>query len=112
VWNSGGLIKGMIKMSNFTIEDLDRILDYPTIEVATVIEEPAKFIRVREFEVDGNKFSIEWWANLSYLKIDDTLIIPFDTAELTNTWPNRSKMNIQFQYKGHTCVVLKVDSYD
>jgi len=53
------------------------------------------FDREHEFSVRGVRYKIEWWTNICYLYIDE-VIIPFGFMELSGTWPNRFKTNIQF----------------
>ena len=74
-----------------TIEQLDRVLDYPTIEVEPFKEDGVHFERRRKLTVDGRRYEIEWWKNISYIHYDG-LTIPFDRVKQSNTWSHRSKM--------------------
>lgn len=97
----------------FSIENLDKVLSYPSITVKPFDDSPPHFERNREFYVYDTKYRIEWWANCSYLFSPDGLIIPFDYVLLSNTWPHRSKMNMQFYTDGvssPTCI-LKIEDY-
>lgn len=92
---------------NFTIEDLNKILEYKTIINTT--KETSDFNRNISFIVKDRAYIIEWYCNSSTLHIDD-LSIPFHYAKLSNTWPHKSKMNIQFyDESGNVCCILKID---
>ena len=99
-------------MKEFTIEDLDRSLSYPTIMVIPSKNKgPEHFERMRKFIVFGKEYTIEWWKNISYLFIDGVQI-PFYGMQISNTWPNRSKMNLQFyDDRDEVCCVLKIEDY-
>ncbi len=79
----------------FSIEALDRALDYPTIEVETSSLPKDNFDRIRLFTALGETYKIEWWANACYL-IHGNIRIPFESVKQSNTWPMGSKMNLQF----------------
>jgi hypothetical protein len=68
------------------------------------------FSRTCQFFVRGEVYAIEWWANMSYLSVDE-LIIPFESVELSGSWPNHFKVNLQFEYNGQCCAILPVEEY-
>lgn len=94
----------------FTIEDLDRALDYPTIWIEQVLIKPGEFNRTRRFIVYGDQYKIEWWCNLSFLTTGD-LIVPFEYVKQSNTWPHPSRMNLQFYCSGSSspCCILLIE---
>jgi len=100
-------------MADFTIEQLDKVLDYPTIEAVELGKLPDEYFeRRRKFVVDGHEYMIEWWANISYLHVPGGAIIPFHTVKQSNTWPRRSKMNLQFYYgMDQVCCILKIEDW-
>ena len=105
----------MTPKESCSIERIDKCLSYTTITVVSPKEIHGRFNRTREFFIAGQeqKFRIEWWANISYLYLDDKgLQIPFRGIARTNTWPNNSLMNLQF-YDEHSnvCAILRVAEY-
>jgi hypothetical protein len=70
------------------------------------------FARDFKFLVKDKEYIIEWWTNLCELKVDG-LIIPFTNVYLDDTWPNNSKLNLQF-YNGKSspCAILPVEFYE
>ena len=74
-----------------------------------------KFDDVREFEftikLTGNSYKITWWVNICYLTTSCGLYMPFDTVEISGTWPNHFKNNLQFTYKKDKCAILPVEMY-
>ncbi len=53
-----------------------------------------ELIREFYFEIRGKTYSIEWWCNIMYFECDE-MTIPFGWLEITGTWPNHFKKNIQ-----------------
>lgn len=93
----------------FSIEALDKALDYPTIKVESSSLPKGNFDRIRLFTALGESYRIEWWMNTCYL-IHGNLQIPFVSVRQSNTWPNNSKMNLQFYDRGiEVCCVVKID---
>ncbi len=91
-----------------TLEELDAVLDYPTLTVTHAAMGDESFNRIRQFEVNGQYFFIAWWKNRSYLHTGE-LTIPFETIEQSNTWPHASKMNLQFYDDNNLCAILKLE---
>lgn len=94
------------------IEDLDKVLTHPNIQMQPVTERPAEFNRDRVFTINGNEYHIEWWCNACYLHIGG-VIVPFDSVRRSNTWPIMSKLNLQF-YDRHgevCCVIPDIEQY-
>ena len=96
-------------MEVITLEQIDKILEYPTIKnIAKVGDE--YFKRWRHFTVGEHQYRIEWWKNVSYIHCPGNVIVPFHRMRVTNTWPNHSKMNLQFEYGNtDTCCIIKID---
>lgn len=99
-------------MNKFTIEQLDKILSYPSIERQPTPKPDKYFDRYRHFRVGNNEYHIAWFVNISYLHGQGEITIPFARAELSNTWPHSSKMNIQlYDEHNNICGILKIDDY-
>lgn len=90
------------------LEDLDRVLEYDGITVHKAARGGEIFERLRSFEINGQFFCVEWWANAMYLNAGG-LTIPFSVVKKSNTWPHRSKMNFQFYNNAEVCAVLKIE---
>jgi len=97
-------------MPEFTIEQVDMVLNYPTIEVMKSANPIESFERWRTFMVHGLKYQIEWYVNHSYLHSPGGVTVLFKSIQRKNTWPHRSKMNLQFyDDRGEVCCVLKIE---
>ena len=100
-------------MSEFTLEVLDKILSYPTIKKLPTPNPAKYFERFRYFSVGGYEYSIEWYRNIRYLSTPGNVLVRFEEAKLSNTWPHASKMNIQFYDEhGGICCILNIDRYE
>lgn len=100
----------------FNIEDLDKALKYKTIkEVKAYATEiymrgDELFKRMRTFKIGKNTYRIEWYCNCSYLYCPGNVTVPFQRVKLLNTWPHRSKMNLQFyDSRDKVCCILKIE---
>jgi hypothetical protein len=96
-----------------TIEELDKVLTHPNIQLALVAEKAGEFNRNRTFTLNGKEYTIEWWANISYLHIGSGVIVPFDSVKQRGTWPIMSKLNLQF-YDAQSrvcCIIANLESY-
>ena len=95
------------------IEELDKVLIHPNIQIEPTSERPGEFNRNKVFTLNGNEYTIEWWVNISYLHIGRDVIIPFDFVRQQGTWPIRSKLNLQFYdiEKRVCCVIANLESY-
>ena len=95
------------------VEELDKVLAHPNIELHPVTERPSEFNRNRVFTLNGKEYTIEWWVNISYLHIGRDVIIPFDTVKQCGTWPIRSKLNLQFYdiEKRVCCIIANLEDY-
>ncbi len=92
------------------LEDLEKVLkSHPAIEFKELPEEePGKLDRYREFTVRGVEYRIQWWVNICYLYIGEVKI-PFYKVEVSGTWPNNFKLNLQFSYMRAVCVILPLE---
>jgi hypothetical protein len=59
--------------------------------------------------INNVEISIEWWVNQSYVDILGCKI-PFKHIEISGTWPNRYKTNMQF-YNGteSPCLIIPIE---
>lgn len=91
----------MIKLNkdsvgNMTKEYLESVLkSHELIEGLCECPDKDGFNRAFEFTVRGVKYKIIWWCNTSYLHIGEAFL-PFGWLEISGTWPNGFKNNIQF----------------
>ena len=94
-------------------EDLDKVLHLNRNIEGVIWDQvkPGEFSRGVYFMVRGMAYKIEWWSNVGYL-FKERLQIPFDHVELSGTWPNSFKENLQFHYNGRVCAILPVEPYD
>jgi hypothetical protein len=95
-----------------TLEELDKALNYPTIKVES-LDKGNEFIeRWRKLTIDNEEYEIEWYCNVCYLH-HGALKILFNTVILSNTWPHRSKMNLQFYDSNEEiCCILLIDKWE
>jgi len=100
-------------MEGILIENLDNVLThFNIISVKSRCGSGEGFCRLRDFTINGEDYTIEWWKNNSYL-FHRNLTIPFYTVEQCNTWPNSAKLNLQFKdkYKNTVCI-LPIEEYE
>lgn len=96
-----------------TMDDILRILSRSrNITNVTMIDvDDYGFSRRVRFEVEGQVYVIERWANLCYLEAGNAKII-FDKVRFKGTWPNRYKNNLQFyDDRNEVVCVIGVDKY-
>lgn len=96
------------------IEDLDKVLSSnKNIENVQVVklDHETIFERVRLFTIRGQNYKIEWWTNGCYLWCGE-LSVYFSEVEISGTWPNRFKNNLQFYYDGETVAVIPIEEYE
>ena len=91
------------------IEELDNALAHHTISVTRFAAGNETFERIREVRVGDRAVMIEWWPNVCYLHTPDNLTVIFNSLKQSNTWPNESKMNLQFYDKRGICAILKLE---
>lgn len=95
-----------------TIEELDAALTHKNIKPFSFPpKDGVHFERRRGFSVGDDYYMIEWYCNVSYLTCGKLLMV-FDTVRQSNTWPNHSKMNLQFSYDGKTCGIIPIEAYN
>jgi len=99
-----------MRLNTITIEQLDKVLDHPLINLQASSLSSECFDRNRYFEVNGKKYRIEWFVNICYL-ICDELTVPFESVEQSNTWPNMSKMNLLFCRDGVPACILRIEKH-
>ena len=89
------------KRKTIPLDDLDKVLSHPSVNAYLGDDSTQTGIRHKSFAIDGRTFKIEWWTNICYLYADG-LTVPFDWVRVSNTWPNRAKLNLQFYRNGDT----------
>ena len=97
-------------MIDFTIEQLDEVLVHDNLKNISLMPAwPEEFLRARAFEINGERYTIEWWSNICYLNVGGALI-PFRYVVKQGTWPNGKKLNLQF-YNDHqqVCCVIPLE---
>lgn len=55
------------------------------------------FSRTISFILNDITYEIEWYHNISYLKMNDVVIM-FNRIEHTNTWPHKFKSELRFKF--------------
>jgi hypothetical protein len=83
---------------NISIEQLDTVLNHPSISLLCSEMGDDTFDRSRKFVIDGKKYEIIWYVNECTL-YHENMIVPFDYVIQSGTFPNQSIMNLQF-YRG------------
>lgn len=70
-------------------------------------------VRAFEFTVKltGKKYKITWWVNICYLTTECGLYMPFNSVEISGTWPNHFKNNLQFTYHKDKCAIVPIEEY-
>ncbi len=82
------------------------------VDVENQQEGNGNFNRNIRFKVKGNQYMIEWWKNTCYLHIDTRAFIVFSDVEISGTWPNRAKLNLQFiDLAGEKICILPIEDY-
>lgn len=76
------------------------------------IQKDDEFSREFEFEVEGEKYNIVWFYNLSTLQ-NGWMFLFFEDCEISNTYPvwESSKNKIQFLYWKNTVWAIIIDRY-
>ena len=93
------------------VSTIDEILDYKTITVKKYSNAEEFFERNRIFEIGEHQYRIEWFINIRYLYCPGNITVPFINMKRINTWPHRSRMNLQFYDQDHNvCCVLIIEN--
>lgn len=71
-------------MTANSIEEIIAYLNKFGIKATNEQVEDGSFNRVVEFEVEGRKFYIDWWANQSYLKLENEFSSPMMPFKFIN----------------------------
>ena len=97
------------------IDKVLKVLSFNLIVNINTLNPNKYFDRVNRFSTSLNKdivMRIEWWDNISYLIVESNeMKIPFDNLEISGTWPNGYKNNIQFSYNGSVCCIIPLEKY-
>jgi len=99
---------------NITFEALEALLkSHKNIkDVENKQPDTGEFNRDFRFKVSGNQYLITWWKNVCYLHIDTRCFIIFNQVEISGTWPNRAKNNLQFMNAaGDKVCILPIEQY-
>jgi hypothetical protein len=59
----------------------------------------------------GKNIIFEWYTNLCSAYIDDIQIFGFDNIEITGTFPNKYKMNIELKKNGNVICIIPIQKY-
>ena len=95
-----------------TLEQIDTVLDYPTIEIVNKESTFKRKGRNRFFVVNDRTYRIEWYVNQGFLYYND-LTIFFNYLKRDNFYPHRSKMDLRFLDNiNETVAILQIDWYD
>ena len=96
-----------------TRDDILKVLQsHRNIISPKVIERNNGYDRNMTFTIKGNQYRIEWWANIRYLFIAGGGQLPFDSVEVSSTWSNHYKCNLQFFNRDNTVAfILPIESH-
>jgi len=98
-------------MNKFHYETLERILRDDRINGKPININQYGFSREFAFCIDGADYEIRWFHNQSTLS-SGFLDVIFHRADISGTWPNRAKMNIQFyDINNNVVAVLPIERY-
>lgn len=70
-----------------------------------------EYSRDLEFMVSNTNYRIKWFWNESQLFFNGNCMVRFDRCELSGTWPNKYKYNLQFYLNGEVIAVVPVGEY-
>ena len=95
-----------------TKEDIEKLLSsHESITLIMPDESSGGFDRDIKFIVRKIEYRIQWWINLCYLFIGEVQI-PFHYIEISGTWPNLFKTNIQFSgLDGNKVAIIPAEEY-
>ena len=98
-------------MSMFdTVEKLGSLS--PNIKVeGWVNKDDFGFSRDFAFEVRGQRYVLNIWANYSNLMCGELTVL-FDRIEFNGCWPDRFKNDLRFYFKGNIVAILPVDEWE
>lgn len=102
------MVKEMCVNKCFSLCDLDKALEHKNIKVE---KQPIgdELNRVRRFALNGKSYKIIWYINTCYLEHND-ILVKFKKVIQKNTWPNRSKMNLQFYNDNNdVCCIISIE---
>lgn len=107
----------MIEIKSENASKLKELL-YETIknapevaDVEWINKDKYGFSRDLQFNVRGNTYKIKWYWNYSHLYFNDESFLIFDCVEVSSTWPNNFKHNLQFYYKDNIVAVIPIEEY-
>ena len=90
------------------LNKLERLLHLSGVDVSP---KKGNDFRNHYFSVLGRDYRIEWWTNICYLYTNG-MQIPSYNVELSGTWPNHAKTNLQFYYDTkEVCCILPIEEY-
>ena len=69
------------------------------------------FSRTIAFDIRNNKYKIVWFCNYSTLIINNEIEVIFDKIEISGTWPNGYKNNLQLEYKNNVICIIPLEEY-
>ena len=99
-------------MTKFHFEELEVVMNHDKVNGKPINIDDYGFSREFAFCIDGSDYEIRWFHNQSTLS-SGFLDVMFHRVKVANTWPNRSKMNLQFyDDKNNVVAVLPIDHKD
>ena len=92
---------------------LEKAFELKLIDALSYNTKDGEFDRDIRFTVIRNEksYKISWWSNIAYLYIGDSFQLPFDGLEVSGTWPNNFKTNLQLEYCGNKCAIIGLEEY-
>jgi hypothetical protein len=102
----------MIKFERL-IKVLDKAFELKLIDGLSYNTKKDEFDRDIDFTIIrcGTGYKISWWSNVAYLYVGDSFQLPFDDLEVSGTWPNNFKTNLQFEYNKNKCAIIGLEGY-
>ena len=64
------------------------------------------------FSVGGKEYKIEWYWNQSYLYFENDAMLLFQRVEVSSTWPNHYKANLEFTQRTRTAAIIPLVPYE
>lgn len=95
-------------MMSFSLLALDNALRHKKIKIE---KQPIRngLNRIRRFTLNGKSYKIIWYINTCYLEHND-ILVKFKKIIQENTWPNHSKMNLQFYNDNNdVCCIISIE---
>ncbi|MFD1450868.1 hypothetical protein [Oceanobacillus sojae] len=89
-----------------TIKDAPKVINAEWIN-----ENEHGFTRTLSFTVNNKKYIIDWMWNESSLHFDGDSLFMFDKVEVSSSYPNGYRTNLQFYLHGRIIAVIPLEKY-